>query len=380
VALLGQLIGDGSYLVHQPMRYTTASEENSALVREAAETCFGNRVTRYKGRGAWHQLCLSGNGNRWRHAAAGKWLRDLGIFGQRSHEKRIPQVAFRLANDQVALLLRHLWATDGCISVGKDLRRGVHFSTCSPGLAQDVAALLLRLGIVARIKKVAQGEAYRPLFVVWVMGVESQQRFLERVGAFVPRMLPAEALREALDRVKGNTNVDTLPRNVFPLIRNAMRTMGITTRGMSALRGRAYNGSAAYRFAPSRDLLRSYSLLLKDEVLAAMADSDLFWDRLVAIEPGGLEEVYDLTVPGPESWLADAIVSHNSGAIEQDADMVMFIHRKMKAVLEGEEEDRSAELLISKHRNGPTGAVALYFEGEYARYRELERTTDSELG
>jgi replicative DNA helicase len=52
----------------------------------------------------------------------------------------------------------------------------------------------------------------------------------------------------------------------------------------------------------------------------------------------------------------------------------------MKAVLEGEEEDRSAELLISKHRNGPTGAVALYFEGEYARYRELERTTDSELG
>jgi replicative DNA helicase len=380
VALLGQLIGDGSYLVHQPMRYTTASEENSALVREAAETCFGNRVTRYKGRGAWHQLCLSGNGNRWCHAAAGKWLRDLGIFGQRSHEKRIPRAAFRLGNDQLALLLRHLWATDGCISVGKDLRRGVHFSTCSPGLAQDVAALLLRLGIVARIKKVAQGPAYQPLFVVWVMGAAFQQRFLDRVGAFGPRIAPAQALRAALAGVKGNTNVDTLPHNVVPLIRKAMRTMGVTTRNMSALRGRAYNGSAAYRFAPSRELLQTYSLLLRDEALAALADSDIFWDRLVALEPGGMEEVFDLTVPGPESWLADAIVSHNSGAIEQDADIVMFIHRKMKAVLEGEEEDRSAELLLAKHRNGPTGAVALYFEGEYARYRELERTTDSELG
>jgi replicative DNA helicase len=58
----------------------------------------------------------------------------------------------------------------------------------------------------------------------------------------------------------------------------------------------------------------------------------------------------------------------------------MFIHRKMKAVMEGDEEDRSAELLLAKHRNGPTGAVGLYFEGEYARYRELERTTDSEMG
>ena len=44
------------------------------------------------------------------------------------------------------------------------------------------------------------------------------------------------------------------------------------------------------------------------------------------------------------------------------------------------QEHRSAELLLAKHRNGPTGAVALYFEGEYARYREMERTTDPDLG
>ena len=48
--LLGQLVGDGSYLDHKPLRYTTASEENSAAVREAAEA-LGSRVTRYMGRG-----------------------------------------------------------------------------------------------------------------------------------------------------------------------------------------------------------------------------------------------------------------------------------------------------------------------------------------
>ena len=60
VALLGHLIGDGSYLNNAPLRYTTASEENSRLVTEAAEREFDARVTRYEGRGGWHQLLISG--------------------------------------------------------------------------------------------------------------------------------------------------------------------------------------------------------------------------------------------------------------------------------------------------------------------------------
>jgi replicative DNA helicase len=51
LVLLGHLVGDGRYPVHQPLRYTTASEENSAAVRAAAEA--GCRVT-VTGRGAWH--------------------------------------------------------------------------------------------------------------------------------------------------------------------------------------------------------------------------------------------------------------------------------------------------------------------------------------
>src|SRR5881392_2892518 len=116
VALLGQLIGDGSYLIHQPLRYTTSSEDNSRVVAEAASEEFGCRVSRHAGRDGWHQLVISGNGNRWCHRGVGGWLRQLGIFGQRSYQKRIPEAAFRLSTRQVALLLRHLWATDGTIA------------------------------------------------------------------------------------------------------------------------------------------------------------------------------------------------------------------------------------------------------------------------
>ena len=61
----------------------------------------------------------------------------------------------------------------------------------------------------------------------------------------------------------------------------------------------------------------------------------------------------------------------DSGSIEQDADKVMFIHRKMKPVAEGEEPDRTAQLLLSKQRIGPTGIVHLYWDGETTTYNEL---------
>ncbi len=366
LALLGQLIGDGSYLKGQPLRYTTGSEDNSQIVKLAAEQEFSCEVKRYKGRGQWHQLLISGNGNRWHPAGVNRWLRQLGIFNQPSRQKRIPAEVFQLSNQQIGVLLKHLWATDGCISVRKG-RGGdaVFFSTCSEGLARDVAALLLRLGIWASV-------FWQPsqCFTVNVQGSVNQLRFLTWVGAFGPRVEPAAALRLKLESIISNPNRDTLPREVFDRVKADMRAQGISQRQMATLRGTSYGGTSHFKFAPSRQTLLSYAEILDNESLKEIAAADIFWDEVLSIEPAGEESVYDLTVPGPASWLADGIVSHNSGAIEQDADLIMMLYRE--EYYDPDTPDRGiAEIIITKHRNGPTGTIKLLFEPQFTRFRNL---------
>ncbi len=102
-----------------------------------------------------------------------------------------------------------------------------------------------------------------------------------------------------------------------------------------------------------------------------LAKSDIYWDRIVSVEYAGEEEVFDLTVPGHHNFIADDIFVHNS--IEQDADIVMFIYRDEYYNPDTTERPNIAEINIAKHRNGPTGAIDLYWHGKLATFRNLQR-------
>ena len=367
ISLLGHLVGDGSYLTHQPLRYTTASEANSQLVTKCALE-LGSTVSRHAGRGNCHQLVIAGNGNRWHAAGVGAWLKGLGIFNQGSHQKHLPSAAYQLSDSQIALLLKHLWATDGCIHVRPLGRRGssiVNFSTCSELLARDVAALLLRLGIVSRLYQVRQ-ESGRPLWSVYVSGSEQQALFLAKVGAFGPREAPAKMLAARLAVTRSNPNVDTLAQELYGHLRSSMSAQGLTGREIGSLRGKIY-ASDKFHHAPSRTIFNSYVEKLDSDELKVWSNSDLFWDRVVAIGLEGEEEVFDMTVPGPASWLAEGIVSHNSGAIEQDADVILLIYRE-EVYDPNTTRKGIADIIIAKQRNGPTGDVQLTFLGQYTKF------------
>jgi len=64
----------------------------------------------------------------------------------------------------------------------------------------------------------------------------------------------------------------------------------------------------------------------------------------------------------------------DSGSIEQDADVVMFIHREDKQDKTGGARTNVAEILIEKHRNGPTGVVELYFDDKKTTFMTIEKS------
>jgi len=376
LALLGHLIGDGCALPRHAIQYTTKERDLAETVAALATDVFGDSIRpRVRQARTWFQVYLAAAErltHRRRNPIAA-WLDELGIFGLRSPDKRVPDRVFAQPAESIAVFLRHLWATDGCVYVGDDGRRHrIYYATSSRRLARDVQSLLLRLGINARIGAASQGDRGRVQHHVEISGREDQQRFLEHVGAVGARR--SKATRALLARITardGNTNRDVIPRAAWrEIVEPARVASGLTTRAMQRDLGMSYCGSTLYTTNISRPRAERLAAVADSDMLRALATSDVYWDRVVAVDFDGEEDVYDLEVEGLHNFVADDIVVHNS--IEQDADLVMFIYRDEYYNKESERPGE-ADLIIAKHRNGPIGEVVLTFMARYPKFATIYR-------
>ena len=373
VVLLAHMLGDGCHVERHSLQYTTIDRANVAAVVDAAGAF--DVTPRVVDERSWMQVYLTSNRkltNGVRNPVA-TWLDSMGLWNKRSWEKFIPSDVFALPTEQVALFLRHLWATDGCVwsSANSSTAPRIYYSSTSSRLASDVQQLLLRVGIRSSISIVAQGH-HRPAHHVIVQGSVDQCAFVDRVGVHGERSRHLQAIVEWHSSRRSATNIDTIPVEIWDHIRHkSMPEHGVTARGLAEGLGMSHCGSTLYRSAVSRErLARLRSVLADDAWLADLADSDVFWDEVIDIVPLGSMPVFDATVDGTHNFLADGIVVHNS--IEQDADVVMFIYRD--DVYNVDSPDRgTAELLVSKHRNGPTGMVRLAFLDHYTKFANMAR-------
>lgn len=372
VILLAHMIGDGSCVKRQPIRYASVDEANLAAVTASA-AYFGVTAIRDDypaARVATLRLPAPERLARGRRNPIAAWLDGLGLFGCRSYEKFVPEAVFRAPNDQVALFLRHLWATDGSVRWDAKVGQGrIYYASTSRRLIDDVAQLLLRVGVFARIKH-APKLGYRDSWHLHIYGAENQLRFLRHVGVHGAKDAAAQQVVAQLEGLVRNPNLDTVPREVWARVREVLAAKQITHRQFASAMGSQFCGSAMWKRSPGRSRLHRAAAVLDDADIHALATTHVYWDTVVEITSLGEEDVYDGTVSDTHNFVADGISVHNS--LEQDADVVILLHRP-DAFERDDPRGGEADFILAKHRNGPTKTVTVAHQLHLSRFANMAR-------
>lgn len=307
VILLAHMIGDGSCVKHQPIRYASIDEENLAVVTTAA-THFGVTAIRddyAAARVTTLRLPAPYRLARGKRNPIAAWLDELGLFGLRSYEKFVPEPVFALPTDMVALFLRHLWATDGSIrwdEIGGQAK--IYYASTSAQLIHDVADLLLRLGVHGRIR-CAPKTGYRDCWHLTIDGGENQTTFLEDISAHGARGVAGEACLARLDTMTFNPNVDTIPKEIWNRVRTLLTERNMTHREFQSAMGTKFCGSTMWKHSPSHQRLARAARILDAPELMMLCTNDVFWDRITEVTSLGEQEVFSIS--GPENLVAQGI-------------------------------------------------------------------------
>ncbi|MGI4790877.1 MAG: DnaB-like helicase C-terminal domain-containing protein [Janthinobacterium lividum] len=322
-----------------------------------------------------------------------EWLRGLGVLGQKDNTKPVPDWIWETGRIGASQFLAGYFSADGCVKQTAGRGWFVHFDTVSRRLAEDVQLLLLRLGVIATVNDGYQSsKATQSIYRISVAGfADNLRRFSTVIKPGGRKGMLLERMMTELPEGVTNGSLLGLPPEVSELLFE--KSKHLRQQGRKREEGpRIYWKPQGKR--PRRDICAKFAESLKDELLSVWANSDLLWEEIKTIVPAGEEEVFDVTVPGCANFLANGIVAHNSGSIEAEADMVCFLYReayyKMKEAFNSEEGgDRperplmeETEIIVGKHRNGPTGMVKVGFMAEYAKFVDLDltRTDDGATG
>ncbi len=263
-------------------------------------------------------------------------------FPSTDPEHVIPDEIFCLPKEQIATYLNLVWEFSGRITAGEGPSPIVAWNMSRRSL-EGIARLLLRFGIQT-IHETHRCEG-DPL--LYVDGVDSVRRFLQEIGS------PHK------EREDGEELLDSIRWQGADLARIDAKVWSDLERTLSEHGDEGDQGQVAL-------LTRVESSLAAGE-MELSATNDVAWEPIWSVEPDGVEEVYDATVLDCHNFIANGVAVHNS--IEQDADVVILLHRDRS----DPERDGEADVIVAKHRNGPTKDIVLAFQGHYSRFNNMAR-------
>ncbi|HQX16526.1 MAG TPA: DNA polymerase III subunit alpha [Anaerolineales bacterium] len=248
------------------------------------------------------------------------WVGELGLLGKNARTKEIPASVFELNNRQIGLMISRMWEGDGHVD---EIGRSMFYATASYRMAQQLQHLLLRFGIISRLRTVEfpykEGRVGYQLFIT---GYENFQKFAAHIGChFISKKRRAvvEYLVSYVPPVKIGTK-DIVPSSVKEHMRTAKNQSGLTWTQLSEITGVAprefYPTNSAGKIGFRRNTLQRLGNYFDDPTIKKYAESDLYWDRIAYIEYVGEKQTYDLEIADTHNFIANDILVHNSHAAD----------------------------------------------------------------
>ena len=340
--LLGYLAGDGSYLKHRGVGFITADERIYRDIIAIVAKYWPDVRFRRKPKSPYFAgdfTCTYSNGwGRPRGNPIREWLREVQVFGSRECVKMVPPFVFESDDEGVANYLAGLLATDGSVKhriyKGSELWE-IQIDSTSNQLAIDAQLLLLRLGIHSRIG--TSRENIPGMRTIYRVSVTTCAKDLI---AFASKIPTVGKKRDLLDKLLASD--PNGKRDDF-----SMLPQSVSKRAQDLDHGRRWRqGHARISRRIAAEIANQYG----DCTLKKFVDGQVAWDRIREIEYLGMCETFDISVPNTGSFLADGIVVHNCGEIQENADMVLFTWLDIA----DKAQCQRGELLIGKQREGAT--------------------------
>ena len=306
--IAGAMIGDGGCGHPDSLTFTNFDPEVIEAFRQNVEKLGNVQMTHRKAKGhyGFRRLSLLGH----ERSGLNLVLEKLNLLGRDARTKNIPAAYFLADQETICSLLAGLWVTDGCI----EQRGNITISSASEQLISDIQHLLLRLGIISRVryKSALLKEKRFDSWSLAILNIQSKRLFWQTVGKYMvgKRKRSLDAWHEIYRNGKYNPNDDLLPVQAWDHV-NQERLK--SRKSWYAIRN-ACTIASDHKREISRDKMLAIGNFLLSPTLVDAATSDLYWDRIVKIELAGEEETFDLTMDGEPNFVANDIVAHNSFA------------------------------------------------------------------
>jgi DNA polymerase III alpha subunit/intein/homing endonuclease len=318
VIALGHLLAEGNLCYPHSVYYYNQDEEQVKDFIQAADAFENVKCTTAMHKGTYS--IYAARADKRFEPGIFSWARELDMLGKNARTKEIPAPVFELTNRQIGIMISRMWDGDGHV----DLRgRNLYYATASQRMAQQLQHLLLRFGIISRLRTVEfPYKEGRIGYQVFITGYENINTFKEKIACYSVNQKRKQILADLtafIPPVAVGTK-DIVSTAVKEYIRTAKDQSGLTWKEISATTGIAPRefspANSAGKIGFGRNTLKRLGNYFDDPNIKRYAESDLYWDRIAFIEYIGEKQTYDLEIAETHNFIANDILVHNSHAAD----------------------------------------------------------------